>query len=562
MWNASGLIVLLITFTSAENCSTWFHPAENGQCSCGSPLGTVVVCNNETQEVGILNTYCITSKGDGSNTSVVGRCLVVWKHGVKPLTPAGTYDKVLPSIVQQEEQTCGYFNRQGQLCGQCKTNHSVSAYSYDIKCHPCTSNLWSAILQYICIAYLPLTVFLCVVLVFRISVTSPAMNVPVLYCQLLSLPFVLRVLLEYKEKLELLYYERTLATLYGIWNLDFFRTIIPPICLPLNTMQLIALDYLVAVYPLLLLACFYMLVTAHDKGCRLLVSLWRPFFWCTARLRQQWNIRHSIINAFATFLLLSHIKFLNTSMDLLTPTQIRDEYGAWVGYFLYTDATIRFMGHQHKLYAILAILVILVVIMFPLLFLLLYPMMWFQKCLNRCGLNRPGLRVLMQCFQGCYRDKTDGGLECRYFSAVYPAFRAFIYVIYSITLSSVFYPAVQFLCICIVATLLLVQPYNKSYQQYNRVDGFLLLCLVAFLLGIVQAINVFHVNQIPKSCGYIVIFIFSPAPLIYFTVKYSLLLKTAIIQKLSTWRVSTYALTEHAQYEQLSEYEECLIKQY
>ena len=127
-------------------------------------------------------------KGDGSNTSVAGSCLVVWKHGVKQLTPAGIYDRVLPSIVQQEEKTCGYFNRQGQLCGQCKpiTTQFQHIPIYDIKCYLCTSSLLSAILQYVCIAYL-LTVLLCAVLVFRISVTSPAMNVPALVAHCLTI---------------------------------------------------------------------------------------------------------------------------------------------------------------------------------------------------------------------------------------------------------------------------------------------------------------------------------------------------------------------------------------
>ena len=149
-------------------------------------------------------------------------------------------------------------------------------------------------MEYVCIAYLPLTIFLCVVLVFRISVTSPAMNVPVLYCQILSSPASLMALLQYLRDIHELYYVNfvcTLSTLYGIWNLDFFHSLIHPICLPLNTMQIIALDYLVAVYPLLLLTCFYVLLRAHDRGCRLVVRLWRPFLWCTARLRQQWNIR-------------------------------------------------------------------------------------------------------------------------------------------------------------------------------------------------------------------------------------------------------------------------------
>ena len=108
------LSVLLISVSCAENnCSTWLHPSGDDQCSCGPTLGTVVVCNNETQEVGVLKWYCLTSNGDGSNTSVVGRCLVEAHPGEMLLSPVGRYDAVLPNISEQEEQTCGFLNRQG-----------------------------------------------------------------------------------------------------------------------------------------------------------------------------------------------------------------------------------------------------------------------------------------------------------------------------------------------------------------------------------------------------------------------------------------------------------------
>ena len=174
MQSVVGLSVLLFSVACAENCSTWFHPSVDGHnCSCGPTLGTVVVCNNETREVGVLDSYCLTSSGEGNNTSVVvGRCLAAVYHGETLLSPVGIYAKVLPNISDQEKQTCGYLNRQGQLCGKCKYGHFVSAYSYDLKCHNVTSTLWIGIVKYLCIAYLPLTVFLCVVIVFRISVTS------------------------------------------------------------------------------------------------------------------------------------------------------------------------------------------------------------------------------------------------------------------------------------------------------------------------------------------------------------------------------------------------------
>ena len=134
-----------------------------------------------------------------------------------------------------------------------------------------------------------------------------------------------------------------------------------------------------AVYPLFLLVCVYVLLTAHDKGCRLVVWLWRPFLWCTTRLRQPWNIRHSIIDAFATFLLLSYIKLLNTSCNLLMYTGTYNDCGS--GCFLFYDETITFMGSQNKPFAILAILVLVIIFWwescFPLLLLLLYPMQWY-----------------------------------------------------------------------------------------------------------------------------------------------------------------------------------------
>ena len=530
MRSVVGLSLLLISVACADNCTTWLHPSGDGQCLCGPSLGTVVVCNNETQEVGVLGLYCLTSYRDGSNTSVVGKCVAALHHGERLLSPVGLYTKVLPNINDQEKQTCDYNNRRGQLCGKCKHGHFVSAYSYDIKCHNCTSSLWSGVVKYLCIAYLPLTVFLCVVIVFHISVTSPAMNAPVLICQLLTLPCLQLVMSQFLHDGQTMYYVKFLATVYGIWSLDFFRLVIPPICLPLNTMHIIALDYLVAVYPLFLLVCVYVLLTAHDRGCRLVVWLWRPFLWCTTRLRQSWNIRHSIIDAFATFLLLSYIKLLNTSCNLLIYINVRNDRGSWIGHFLYYDTTIKVFSLQHMPFAILAILVLLVGILFPLLLLLLYPMQWFQKCLNKCHLNSPGLQIFMECFQGYYRDRTDGGWECRYFAAVYPAFRIATYVSYSITLSSMFSVAYILLCLIVLVTILLLQPYKKPYALYNKLDAVMIILVVAFITCIFQTRIVADKAQINGKAGIVAACIAATAPFVYFTVKILLLLKHVLRQ--------------------------------
>ena len=551
MWR---VVVLLISVAYGEPCPTWLHPSGDGECLCGATLGTVVVCNNETRQVAVLESYCLTSNGDGSNTSVVGWCLVAWNHGETLLNRVGYYNKVFGNLSEQEEQTCGYLHRQGRLCGKCKPNYYVSAYSYDMKCHPCTSSVWRSVVEYVFIAYLPLTIFLCVVIVFRISVTSPAMNVPVFCCQLFSSAAFSMSLLQWTRDTPDLYYVKFLLTLYGIWNLDFFRFLIPKLCLPLNTMQMMALDYLVAVYPLLLLTCFYVLLRAHDRGCRLVVRLWRPFLWCTARLRQQWNIRHSILNAFATFFLLSYIKLLDVSHVLLTYTNVYNAAGSWVGRFLFYDASIEYMGPEHRPYAALAILVVVVGVLFPLVLLLLYPMQWFQKCLNRCGLNSPGLQMFMQCFQGYYRDRTDGGRECRYFAAMYPAFRIAAYFIYSADLGRTCYVYFIFLCVLVIAAVVFVSPYKQQYEKYNKLDVAMILSLVVIFGECILTTTAIDPKQPPPQVGYTFFSLFALVPLVYISVKFCLFVKSVFIQKLSTRNCvfSAFGRRQREDYENLS----------
>ena len=76
-----------------------------------------------------------------------------------------------------------------------------------------------------------------------------------------------------------------------------------------HTHQVLLLDYSVAVYPLLLIFITFILVKLHDKFA-FVVYLWRPFHKCLVVFRKQWNIRSSLSNALATFIILSYIKMV------------------------------------------------------------------------------------------------------------------------------------------------------------------------------------------------------------------------------------------------------------
>ena len=514
-------LVSLSSCSSNESCPTWLYLSGEGGCTCGSSLLGVILCSNETQEISILPSYCLTSWDSGSNPdkAVVGSCLYGQNHGKRTGSVGGIYVSVNQNITEQDQELCGYLNREGRLCGLCKPNHFVPVYSYDFKCYKCHGNLAGNIVTYLTVAYVPLTVFLIVVMMFRISVTSPHLHVAVLFCQIYTLPEIQRVLIQNTRHTTFSIFLDIIGTVYGVWNLDFFRTFTLPICLPLNTMQVIALDYLLALYPLILLLCFYKLALAHDKGYKLALKLWRPFLWCSVKLRHTWNVKHSIIDAFATFLVLSYMKFLNTSIDLMIPTTVTDVHGSRLGYFFYYDATIEFMGSQHLPYAIIAMAVLLIGLLFPLM-LLIYPMKWFQKLLNTLNLNSPGLRAFMECFQGNYRDRTDGGWECRYFSAVYPIFRIGVSLFYALTRNDLFFPIEVVMSVVVITSLQVVRPYKKQCRQYKTLDTLLLMSLIGFSAGIVmreRSVDWYQLcNEACPTIGMTISVAFGLAPLAYF----------------------------------------------
>ena len=141
------------------------------------------------------------------------------------------------------------------------------------------------------------------------------------------------------------------------------------------------IDYSIAFYPLALIIVAYILIELHAHNFRVIVWIWRPFHRCFARFRQQWNIRTSIVDAFATFLILLNIKLLSVSFDLLTSTLVYNVNETVVGTYIYYDASIEyFETKKHLPYAILTVFVVITFI-FPILLLLLYPMWCFQWCL-------------------------------------------------------------------------------------------------------------------------------------------------------------------------------------
>ena len=160
---------------------------------------------------------------------------------------------------------CGRLNRSGPMCSKCKTGFSPLVYSYDLTCIICTDSHYNW-MKFVAAAFIPLTFFYFVVLLFRIDATSPYLYGFITLNQALASPLSLRAML-LTLKRDTLLAGRLIAIPYTIWNLDFFRSLPLNICLDLTTLQTLALDYAIAIYPLLLVVITYIVIELHARGC-------------------------------------------------------------------------------------------------------------------------------------------------------------------------------------------------------------------------------------------------------------------------------------------------------
>ena len=474
---------------NTTHCPPWYR-LNSSACECGSDLNGIIHCDPRVDYIMVLNGYCMTYDNTTGMT-VVGACLHNFFNMSRAIASPylSNYHKVPVNASQLNEAMCGDFNRQGQLCGECKDGYYFPVYSYELECMKCNYSRYNWA-KYFFIAYGPLTLFLLAIIFLRISTTSPPMVAFVLVSQYCGSPLVVRFLLvATKSNAPINTLVRVVTSLYGVWNLDFFRTLIPPTCLQITTLQATTLDYAIAFYPLVLILITYSIIELHTRNCRLVRWLWRPFNRCCIHFRRHWDIRTSIIDVFATFLFLSVVKFLSVSFDILVPTRLFDVSGKIFNtHYLYYDTTVEYFGKEHLPFAILALLVFTTVFLLPLLLLLLYPCKCCQRCLTRLHLRSHVLHTFMDAFEGSLKDGTNGTRDCRYFAAVYLGVGFVNYIVYSINLNGYYLFMCILTCVAVCISHIVVQPYKLLTYNFVASTLFLILTLCAvFILAVFNA---------------------------------------------------------------------------
>ena len=428
----------------------------------------IIKCDEEKGTSAVLDCYC-ASFIEGKRVTVAGACVYNCEN-----YHANAVDLVYHPLTNttKNDTICSSFNRTGALCGMCLPEHYPMAYSFNLTCIPCSNIGWNWG-RYIMAAYLPLTIFCFFVFFFQINIITSHLHPVIWYSQTISVPALSRVLMLGSHTQPRYLVIKILLSLYGIWNLDFFKPLYSDICLGLGFLPIIALEYTIAVYPFLLMAVSYIMINLYDKNYRVIVIMWKPFKAIFFLFKKNWNIRSSLIDSYATFFLLSNVKFLSVTLDLLTPTKVYELHNNSYNYTwgLYYSGEMKYFGKEHLLYAIIAMIISVVFIILPITVLALYPFAFFQKFLNCIPVRWHILHTFMDSFTGCYKNGTEPGTrDCRWFIAVFFSLRLLLFLIYAFVHTAAYFIFAAISILLLVILIANVQPFKQPMAHYSKIN--------------------------------------------------------------------------------------------
>ena len=185
-----------------------------------------------------------------------------------------------------------------------------------------------------------------------------------------------------------------------------------------------------------------------------------------------------MIDSFATFFLLSYVKILSATFDILVFMPVYKFGSADVTYRLYYDPTVIFLGDQHLPYAIIAFVIFSIFIVSPTFILTLYPLQCFHKCLSHFPLRLHFLHTFVDSFQGCFKDGTEAGeWDVRWISVFRLLLRIACFVTYALTLGTMYYVYANIIFVTVAIIFISIQPFKKTTVKYPATDTVFLLLI-------------------------------------------------------------------------------------
>jgi len=487
---------------------------KHGTSNCVEIPNKIFFCQDKN--LSILDCYCL-NYNKGNDEVEFGACF----YNCHRVQSKGFLDDPYKTVQTPNSPCQSYFNRSGSLCGSCQPDYFPLVYSYELACTKCPNyslNVWI----YLLYVYGPLTLFCVLILLLKVNATASHLEGFIIACQGVSLPVLARLLyvVHYYKKPSYTNMLKFVLTAYSIWNLDIFRPLNQSLCLSLDTLGTYTLDLAIGAYPLLFVTAVYGISNVcSTRSSRVYQALVRPFQYLLKSLK----VNTSLIDAFGTIFVLSHVKFMNTCLDLLVWSDvymIPASGNITVSRRWYYDANVVYFGREHKPVAVVSILVLLFSFVLPTILLITYPLGLFQRCLNRMPFFRwYALHTFMDLFHACYKDGTKPGQrDCRWFVGVIIITRFLMCVVGLLNLNAVFFSYAAMLLVSVLLILLHIDPYKDSMKKHHYGNFMFFILLAMFytsLSNIIEADRQRH-QEVTVHFSYAVALIVSVIPLLYF----------------------------------------------
>ena len=392
---------------------------------------------------------------------------------------------LLPNSYDElDEAVCGVRNRTGPLCGRCKDGYSTAVNSYDYVCTRCdnTTNLVKNIFLFLIFAYVPYILLIIGIIFFNLKLTSSAVTGFILYAQMISIE-IFSVNTKNHSLFNTTNLRKSYLFVYGIFNLNSFADVMDPFCIGrnFNTLDVLCLEYTLAILPLMIVLMIYLLTklkTIKCLCCREKISIRSSINFPILKKGKRRHRSRPLLHALASFILLSYTKFSVVTMKSLAMQRLFDEDG-----IILNDARIALAGHLSFAsrefllpYGMLAILFMIAFVLLPPLFLLGIPQL-IDRLLDKEAFTRfrrvwptLSMHAFLDAFQGYHKPNR------RVFVGLYFVFRL---CIIAISVSSADY-FIQFITQQVLLTIMIVlvavfRPYQK--EAFNFVDTLLFLNL-------------------------------------------------------------------------------------
>ena len=456
-----------------NQCPPWtYYNASIQRCKCYNDEKdrgvSIVVCNEQESSLGY--NYCMTYDEE-SGTSTVSYCPYFTLQGHN-ISGHGLIN--LPdNISELNEYMCGPMNRKGIVCSECIDGYGLSVTSLKLQCSTCSSVRYG-VLIYLLIQVVPVTIFYVIVLLFRLNLTTAPMFGFILYSNsIIILTNTHPILLNEAQT-----YTKVISLLYGIWTLDFFRFAIPPYCVSpkLTSIHIIYLQSVSTFFPYVLIGITWLLIKLHSNDCKVVVWMWKKLdIVILKHIKVQRNSGRTVIDAFATFFLLSFAKLSVTILLPLIPFTLTEvnSYNMSRSQTIHSfvDSTTNYASGANIAAVVVSSGIVLFAYLPPVFIIALYPIRTFRNLMLKCYHRRfiCTLNFFVEKYYSCYKDGLDGGKDMRSFASAYFFINTLAYIVGYISHS--------YLSLAIIAggyglMIAIVQPYKKRYMTV--IDSLLL----------------------------------------------------------------------------------------